>query len=644
MNETKSEIHLKNLLNALENEKQEDWKQFRNLFQHQTIDQRRTNGVTWYPIQIVSTEHYLGDSILVEIENKGKTIENHSFSSGKNIELFRNQADDTQSINATIKIVRGQRMKLIFPADELPDWVDEGKLGVNLLFDDLSYQEMERALKYLMEGSNKRANELLKIILNEKEAEFSGENKERLITGLNVSQMKAVQHCLNANDIALLHGPPGTGKTTTLVQAVRICLETEKQILICAPTNNAVDLLAEKLNEIGVKVLRLGNPARVSEEQLQLTIDGQIQEHVHFSEIKTLKRNAEEYFRMAGKYKRVFGKEEAQQRTLYYKEARACLSEARMLEDFISDQVLQNAQAIVCTPVIAAGKYLRQKKFKTLFLDEASQISEPMSWIPILKCERVIFAGDHFQLPPLVKSQKAEYLKRNLFERLIENENLGILLNVQYRMSNAIMGFANEYFYQNKLMADASVIDNSLQNNSEDPELSNSLEFIDTAGCGFEEEQNEETLSLLNPGEVKVLFAHLEKLTEKMRNNQLEQLEKLSCGIIAPYKAQIQYLQEEAEEFFASHNINLKTEIKTIDGFQGDEKDIIYVSLVRSNNKNEIGFLSELRRSNVAFTRARKKLVVIGDSSTLAVNDYYKKFIDYCEKSGSYRSAWEFIQ
>jgi predicted DNA helicase len=462
------------------------------------------------------------------------------------------------------------------------------------------------------------------------------------LPSLNKSQIEAVNFTLTVKDFGVVHGPPGTGKTTTLIEAVAIRLKTEKQILVCAPTNTAIDLICEKLVERRINVVRLGHPARISDELMASSLDGKIIQAESYKDIKTLRKNAEEYFRMASKYKRVFGKEDAKQRTAFYTEARNCLKEARLLEDFITDKVIEEAQVICCTPVTSYSKLLMKKRFETLFFDEASMALEPMVWIPLLKSDKIILFGDNCQLPPVVKSNEADRkgLGKTLLDHCMKVNEAVRLLNRQYRMHEDIMHFSNSYFYDNKLIADESV--KNWQLIHDDNEVCNqTIEFIDTAGCSFDEIQNEETLSLKNEGEAKILFAHLKILLESY--SQYKEADKINIGIITPYKEQMGFLKEAILNEEISLSVVSDFHIKTIDGFQGEERDVIYISLVRSNEKQEIGFLSDLRRMNVALTRAKKKLVVIGDSSTIGNNPFYKGFIEYCEAKDFYKSAWEYI-
>ncbi len=315
-------LHLKKLKQLLQIERDEDFKIYQTEFLKASIETRRKNGVTWYPIKINSEELGYADYLQLEIERTTHLDLPHQFSSGKNISLFSNQNSNEQvSISATIKVSFKNKLKIIVHDDELPDWCYEGKLGINITFDENSYTEMQLALDKVIIAQNSRIAELRETFHSSIPPNFSAELDSIFIQNLNQSQNNAIKKTLACKDVAVIHGPPGTGKTTTLVQAIRICTQSENQVLVCAPTNTAVDLLTEKLKEIGVNVIRLGHPARISEELINTSVDGQIQNHKNYSEIKNLRKNAEEYFKMAGKYKRVFGKEEAQQRASYYNEA-----------------------------------------------------------------------------------------------------------------------------------------------------------------------------------------------------------------------------------------------------------------------------------------------------------------------------------
>ena len=641
------ELQIERLLNLrklLKVERDEDFAQYKQKFSRNNINYRRENGVTWYPVVITNVEIGHGEYLSIEIERTTNHNEPHQFSGGKNAALFSNTYPDEQPVIGIIKVINPNKIRLSLTIDELPDWCDDGKLGINLLFDESSYREMDIAMEKVINASHGRLAVLRDVMYGIKLPAFNKIDESIHITGLNESQNTAVQKIVAAKDIAIIHGPPGTGKTTTLVQAIRQTLKTEKQVLVCSSSNIAVDLLTEKLHREGINVLRLGNPARISEEVLMNTLDVKMTTHESYKELKKYRKTAEEYFRMAGKYKRTFGKEEREQRQLFYIEARKILHEARVLEDYIFDEQFEKAQVIACTPVVSSGKMMRDKHFTTVFIDEAAQALEPMCWIPITRSDRVIFAGDHFQLPPTVKSKKAETegLKETLFEQCMHLENVSVMLNTQYRMHEHIMNFSNKKFYQNNLIADASVKDTVLSFDANELLLHTPIDFIDTAGCGYNEIINPESLSIANPEEAQLLIKHLKLLLEQYSQSN-KSGKRITIGIISPYKEQVQYLTTQIAVDADFDNYRSQITIKTIDGFQGQERDVIYISLVRSNDLKEIGFLNDIRRMNVALTRAKKKLVLIGDSATLANHHFYKNFLDYTESINAYKSAWEFI-
>lgn len=654
---------LRKRIDLLVIEKEEDLRQHLDQFERCSIAERRKNGVTWYPLKINAEEIGPGDYVTIEVERTQGIDEVHQFSNGKLVEIFSNAGDakdGSRKLQGTIRNVWGSRMRIATTVDDLPDWIDQGKIGINLLFDEASYREMVIALQKTMNAEGNRLAELRDILYGLEPATFEKEEELTILHGLNGSQEHAVKRIIAANDVAVVHGPPGTGKTTTLIRAIMQTLQHEKQVLVCSPSNVAVDLLTEKLVQQGINVLRLGNPARVSEEVMNNTLDVRMMNHPNWKELKEYRKRAEEFFSIAKKYKRNYGASERQQRNLMFNEARQLQKDASVLEDYILWDQFEKAQVIACTPVVAAGKLMRDLRFRTVFIDEAAQALEPMSWIPISRAERVIFAGDHLQLPPTVKSRKAEDggLKYTLFERVVASQpHSTSLLRIQYRMHDQIMGFSNRMFYNSQLESHDSVKDNRLSYDENDFLLNRPFEFIDTAGSGYAEEQNPETLSYSNPEEAVLLLNHLKKVLEqydgKMQNDRASSLgsarsdnanRTLRVGIIAPYRRQIEYITNYIgeNEFFkdSPHHFS----VRTVDGFQGQERDIICYSMTRSNDNGDIGFLADTRRMNVALTRAKRKLIVFGDSATLGSHPFYKSFLDYVEEIGGYKSMWELME
>jgi predicted DNA helicase len=457
--------------------------------------------------------------------------------------------------------------------------------------------------------------------------------------------------------VAIIHGPPGTGKTTTLVQAILETIRRERRVLVCAPSNTAVDLLTEKLAERGVNVIRLGNPSRVSELLLKHTLDAGVMAHASYAKMHAMRQTAEQHRETASERVRNFGFEERQRRLWLREEARTLRQAADDLERFMTEDVLESVQVITCTLVGASHRHIRHLGFETVFIDEAAQALEPGCWIPIAKGQRLVLAGDHHQLPPTVKSEKAarEGLRETLFEKCIQRQpGTARMLKVQYRMHAQIMGFSSQKFYGGQLVAHPSVRDADLaaydpRFNSprfNDPRFAPDLpvEFIDTAGCGYQELAIPESRSTANPEEAHLLLERLAQLlgqlSEPGEPTDPDQ-RPLTIGVIAPYRAQINYLKDAIEDSAVLNDLLLQRRLSvgTVDSFQGQERDIIAITLTRSNPQGEIGFLSDIRRMNVGMTRARRKLLLVGDSSTLCRHPFFGELLAYVKGVGGYRTA-----
>jgi predicted DNA helicase len=645
MNDTTSEDiqnEIKKLLVLLKKEKEADLAHYLKKTQSTSLKERRKQGVCWYPAQLEKTRIDTGERLIVKISRLKEHNEAHMFQSGKLVSVFSNNSgvkDNDEAINGVINQVKKTEMFITLNNDSLPEWLLHGQFGVQLLFDENAYREMERTLFLLLDAKEERLLSLKNVLLGSRSAHFS-ENQSVIDIGLNESQNQALHNIYNAQDLAIIHGPPGTGKTTTIVQAILHTLKSEKQILVCAPSNAAVDLLVEKLGMVGIEVLRIGHPARVTEEVLSQTLDAKIAKHPDYREMKTLLKKSEEYYRLAKQHKRQFGQNERKQRGATREEAKSLKEQAKQLSYYITQTILDKAQVIAATLVGANNQILRGRSFETVFIDEAAQALEPACWIPILKAKRVVFAGDHWQLPPTVKSFDAarEGLEVTLFEKTIQRNQADVMLQEQYRMNEKIMNFSSTIFYKNKLIANEQVRNWSLFKEDQ------VVEFIDTAGCGFFEAVDRETRSSFNTEEANILSKHMKHYISQLEMiGKLEELE--SIGVISPYKAQVNLLQEmllEPNNKMGAFNLD-KMAINTVDSFQGQERDVIYISLVRSNEVGEIGFLKDTLRMNVAMTRAKKKLVVIGDSATIGQHSFYAKFLDYINEIDAYHSAFEWM-
>lgn len=627
-------------LELLRLERQADLEQYRQKVLLRSLSQRTKEGTTWYPVGLKRYYIGTGERPIIEIERTNHRDQPHSFQSGKLVSLFSNATGKPESehMNGVINYVRDNTMVVTLNADDHPDWLEDGLLGVDVMFDEMSYREMEFALKEVIKAEGNRVEHLKNVLLGSDKAGVQPRSFH--FEGLNVlndSQVEALKKTLQAQDVAFVHGPPGTGKTTTLVQVIKQTIKEEKQVLVSAPSNAAIDLLVDKLSEQGLNVLRIGHPARVTEQSLSKTLDARIASHPNYQELRALRKKMEQVRSSAMKYKRNFGWQEKEQRRLLLQEAKALKSDADTLEFYIVNDLLQNAQAICCTLVGSSHPVLRGRKFKTVFIDEAAQALEPACWIPLLRAERAVFAGDHQQLPPTIKSVEAsrEGLARTLFEKGIEKQPHCVsMLEVQYRMHERIMRFSSDYFYNGRLIAHESVR-TALLRPGQAP-----VEFIDTAGCGYNETQDPETLSRLNEEEARLLIHLVEMLVEEIGASAWVD-EQLTMGIITPYRAQVDHLQKLAEASPVLEPLQALITINTVDAFQGQERDVIAISFVRSNDKGEVGFLGDIRRTNVAMTRARKKLIMAGDSATLGSHPFYLKLLDFVQENGFYKSAFE---
>jgi hypothetical protein len=622
------------LAGLLKTEQSEDKRQFNELTASASTAMRREAGITWYPVAIRDSELGRGDYLTVEVERTTHQDIAHQLRFGAEAALFSNHDPAGHRVEGTIAYQSGDRLKLTLRTDELPDWTRDGKLGIDLLFDDNSYMEMFAALKQAAALVDKSPEGRLVRVLTGRERPVFAQETGHPVAGLNPSQQAAVDKILAATDLAIVHGPPGTGKTTTLIAAILALVQRDGgPVLVTAPSNTAVDLLTEKLADAGISVLRIGNPARVSPRLQSLTLDSRMSDHASAKEIKKMKKRAAEFRDMAHKYKRNFGPAEREQRKALFAEARAILKEVEKTEQYILDDILARAQVITATLIGANHYTIRHLNYSAAVIDEAGQALEPACWIPALKTKRLILAGDHCQLPPTVRVR--DVLTTTLLEKCVALHPEAVtLLEEQYRMHAQIMGYSSEVFYDKRLRAHPTVAEHTLFTGDAP------LVFIDTAGCGFEE--SPEGTGITNPEEAAFLVRQVMQLVTGLGEHY--STADLPCiGIIAPYRNQVHLLQELVAAAPGLKDHPDKIAVNTIDSFQGQERDIIYIGLTRSNPDSRIGFLSEIRRLNVAMTRARKKLVIIGDGSTLSQLPFLEGLIAYAQKHDAYFSAWEFM-
>lgn len=511
----------------------------------------------------------------------------------------------------------------------------------------VTYKRMMEAMQEVYETQNTRLADLRDISIGDKEAKIKKSDAEDIKwqdVSLNASQKKAVGVALAAKDIAIVHGPPGTGKTRVLVEIIRQALLKKQSVFATAPSNTACDNLLDLLVSKGVNALRLGHPARISESLREHTLDFKLALHPTVKFIQKAEAELQKLYNKKERYddRRSPGRDAERE---LRQEISFLRQEIRSMEKEVFQKVMRETQVFVGTPTSIQDKNLRDKEFDWVVIDEASQATEPISWIPITRASKVIMAGDHFQLPPTVRSKEAEAkgLGITLFERFYEvlKPESKALLDRQYRMNKMIMGFSSKIFYEDRLIADESVKDRTLWDlvgtdkcsDASKTFLKEPFVFIDTAGKGFEEKLELGSESRYNPEEAELVIDQLRILLEAG-------VPESEIAIICPYSAQVRYLNSKDKSILHPYRFE-DVEIDSVDGFQGREKEVVIVSLVRSNLLGEMGFLGDTRRMNVAMTRAKRKLIVIGDSSTLASLAFYKSFIEYAEKNDAYKTVWE---
>ena len=607
---------------------------FRQQTEQIGMQRKVKRGDAWWPVRLSKSYYNSLNQLAVEIVRTADTDIEHNFEFGRPVLFFT--VDSGSAVikyfrhTATVSYVDGDRMVITVP-DGFPviDLQNAESLGVQLSFDETSYRLMMEALDRAIKGKG-RLGELRDLFYTpSRPSSSSPSGRSGAVSTfvfppmhfpyLNSTQEDAVNMVLRAKDVAIVHGPPGTGKTTTLVEAIRETLMRESQVLVCAQSNMAVDWISEKLVDRGINVLRIGNPTRVNDKMLSFTYERRFEAHPdypHLWAIRKAIRDLRSHRRRADER--------------YHQKLESLKSRATELEIRINSELFGEARVIASTLVGSANRLLEGQKFGTLFIDEAAQALEAACWIPMRRVSRVVLAGDHCQLPPTVKSIAAlkAGLGKTLMERIVESHPEAVtLLKIQYRMNDDIMRFSSNYFYGGQVESAPEVKYRSIL------DLDTPITWIDTAAFAadtFREEFVGESFGRINKGEAELTLLALQYYFNKIGKQRLLD-ERIDVGIISPYRAQVQYLRRllMKREFYKPFRRAIS--VNTVDGFQGQERDIIVISLVRSNDDGQIGFLRDLRRMNVAITRARMKLIILGDRATLTHHPFYRQLWQYID-------------
>ena len=610
----------------LQLEYQAEKESFRKQTEEMGLLRKVKRGDAWYPVKIGKSYYNSLNQLVVEVYRQGDEEIEHNFEFGKPVCFFSvGEKDQIKyfSFTGTVSYVDGDRMVVSVPDNgQLIDVQGAENVGVQLFFDETSYKMMFDALDRVIKAKG-RLGYLRDLFYSRQQAEtFSFAPMH--FPYLNRTQEEAVNKVLRAKDVAIVHGPPGTGKTTTLVEAIYETLRRENQVLVCAQSNMAVDWISEKLVDRGINVLRIGNPTRVNDKMLSFTYERRFEAHPDYELLWAIRKAIREL-----RAHRKRGDEKYHQKLERLKER------ATELEVHINAQLFDEARVIACTLVGSANRLLEGQKFGTLFIDEAAQALEAACWIPIRRVSRVILAGDHCQLPPTVKSFAAlkAGLGKTLMERIVDNKpEVVTLLKMQYRMNEEIMRFSSDWFYGNQVESAPEVKFRSIL------DLDIPMTWVDTSQ--FQLPENEESLfkeqfvgesfGRINKAEAELTLMALENYFGKIGKQRILD-ERIDVGVISPYRAQVQYLRRllKKKDFFKPYRHLIS--VNTVDGFQGQERDVILISLVRANDEGQIGFLRDLRRMNVAITRARMKLIILGDASTMTRHPFYKKLYEYID-------------
>ena len=605
-----STLPIQRLRALLQMEYEAEREEYRVQSEQMSVERKVRRGICWWPLSVGRSYYNSLNQLVVEVWKTTDDDIDHSFEYGRPVVFFT--PEKILPHTCTISYVEDDRMVVAVGSSQaLIDIQNAEQLGVQLYFDETSYRTMFSALDDVVNAKKNRLAQLRDLFAGQLKPEKYSFAPQRF-PWLNPTQEQAVNEVLWAKDVAVVHGPPGTGKTTTLVEAIYETLHRETQVLVCAQSNMAVDWISEKLVDHGVPVLRIGNPTRVNDKMLSFTYERRFESHPDYTELWSLRKAIRDI------------REQRRKGESTHQKLARLRERAQELEMRIHESLFNEARVVACTLVGSANKVMVGQHFSTLFIDEAAQALEPACWIAIRRAGRVVLAGDHQQLPATVKCYEAQKqgLGRTLMERIVENVPQCVtLLRVQYRMHDQIMRFSSDWFYEGKVESAPEVRYRSI------------LDW-DTPMMWVESPSPEAFVGTnhgrINKAEAELTISVLEQYVEKIGRQRYTD-ERLDVGIITPYRLQAQYLRSLLKKSETLRPIRKTISVNTVDGFQGQERDIVLISLVRSNEHGQIGFLNDLRRMNVAMTRARMKLIIIGDAQTLCHHPFYRRLREYIE-------------
>ena len=605
----------------LEIEYNVDKEEHRRQMEAKGLERLAKRGDVWLNVRFSRSFYNSLNQLSVEIVRTQDNDIEHNFEFGRPVYIiFVEKQNDkngkkTKSINGTVSYVDGDRMVVTVPdGTDTVGMQTAASLYVQLGFDETTYRLMFEALDRTI-GARGRLGYLRDLFYSSQKAE-TFTFAPLSFPFLNVSQERAVNEVLRAKDVAVVHGPPGTGKTTTLVEAIYETLRRENQVLVCAQSNMAVDWISEKLVDRGINVLRIGNPTKVNDKMLSFTYERRFESHPDYPQLWAIRKSIRQL-----RANRKRGDHSFHQKLERLKERET------ELELRIRNQLFREARVIASTLVGSANRLLDGMKFGTLFIDEAAQALEAACWIPMRRATRVILAGDHCQLPPTIKSVAAMKggLDKTLMQRIVERKPEAVtLLKMQYRMNEAIMRFSSDWFYHGEVEAAPMVKYRGIL------DLDKAIEWKDTSGDTSHEEFVGDNFGRINKEEAQLTLLTLAEYFVRIGRQRIID-ERIDVGIISPYRAQVQYLRHLIKKTDFYKPFRKIIAVNTVDGFQGQERDIIVISMVRSNEEGQIGFLRDLRRMNVAITRARMKLIILGDSATLTRHPFYRRLKEYID-------------